>query len=356
MQAQLATARVGERRLQEIIARYGSTIVQAHAEALLAYSARLTRHALAQLPTKEGAFTDYLDDDGWGATDLPISVRLQIQDGRMRVDFTGSASQSTGCLNTVQAVVHSAVLYVVRCLVGEQVPANQGILEPIEIIIPEGSLLNPQRSLQGRVLGVAAAVAAGNVETSQRLVDALFGAMAELARGRIPAASQGTMNNLTLGGYDAVRGRAFAYYETLGGGMGARPGADGLSGVHVHMSNTRNTPIEALEMDLPLRVRSYRLRAGSGGAGRYRGGDGLCRELLFLTPATVTLLTERRKRGPYGLWGGGAGLPGVNVLERAGERQVLAGKITLDVAAGDVLCIHTPGGGGYSPEEERDGA
>ncbi|HEX7737820.1 MAG TPA: hydantoinase B/oxoprolinase family protein [Ktedonobacteraceae bacterium] len=356
MQAQLATARVGERRLQEIIARYGSQTVQAHAEALLAYSASLTRHALAQLPVKEVSFTDYLDDDGWGATDLPISVRLQIRDGRMLVDFAGSAPQSVGCLNTVQAVVHSAVLYVVRCLVGEQVPANEGILEPIEISVPEGSLLNPQRSLRGRAVGVAAAVAAGNVETSQRLVDTLFGALAELARERVPAASQGTMNNLTLGGYDAVRGQVFAYYETLGGGMGARPGVDGLSGVHVHMSNTRNTPVEALEMSLPVRVRRYSLRAGSGGAGRYRGGDGLCRELLFLTPATVTLLTERRARGPYGLWGGSAGQPGVNLLEHAGERRELAGKATLDVVVGDVLCIHTPGGGGYLSEEERDGA
>lgn len=356
MQAQLATARVGERRLQEIIARYGSTTVQAHAEALLSYSARLTRHALAQLPVREVAFTDYLDDDGWGATDLPISVRLQIQDGKMLVDFSGSAPQSVGCLNTVQAVVHSAVLYVVRCLVGEQVPANQGIMEALEISVPAGSLLNPQRSLHGRALGVAAAVAAGNVETSQRLVDVLFGALANLARERIPAASQGTMNNLTFGGYDAVRGQVFAYYETSGGGMGARPGADGLSGVHVHMSNTRNTPIEALEMGLPVRVRRYSLRPGSGGAGRYRGGDGLCRELLFLAPATVTLLTERRKRGPYGLWGGSAGQPGVNLLEHEGERRELAGKVTLDVVVGDVLCIHTPGGGGCFPEEEQDGA
>lgn len=347
MQAQMATARVGERRLQEIIARYGSTTVQAHAEALLAYSARLTGHALAQLPSSEVEFTDYLDDDGWGVEELPITVRLLMRDGKMLVDFTGSAPQSAGCLNTVKAVVHSAVLYVVRCLVGEQVPANQGILGPIEIIVPAGSLLNPQRTLHGRALGVAAAVAGGNVETSQRIVDTLFGALARLARDRVPAASQGTMNNLTFGGYDAQRGQVFAYYETLGGGMGARPGADGLSGVHVHMSNTRNTPVEALEMALPVRVRRYSLRAGSGGAGRYRGGEGLCRELLFLAPATVTLLTERRKHAPYGLWGGSAGMRGVNALESAGERRELAGKVTLDVSVGDVLCIHTPGGGGF---------
>jgi len=355
MQAQLATARIGERRLQEIIARYGSTVVQAHADALLAYSARLVSDALAQLPTAEARFTDYLDNDGWGAVDLPITVRLAVRNGRMHVDFTGSAAQSVGCLNTVSAVVHSAVLYVVRCLVGEHVPANQGILQPIEIVVPAGSLLNPQKSAQGRAQSVAAAVAAGNVETSQRLVDTLFGALAVLARDRVPAASQGTMNNLTFGGYDQSRGEAFAYYETLGGGMGARPGADGLSGVHVHMSNTRNTPVEALEMSLPVRVRRYALREGSGGAGRYRGGDGLCRELLFLEAATVTLLTERRNRAPYGLWGGKAGQPGANSLEHLGERRSLASKVTLDVGAGDILLIHTPGGGGFLPEEDEDG-
>ncbi len=349
MQAQLATARVGERRLQEIIARYGSTVVRRHADALLAYSARLTREALAQLSRGESHFTDYLEDDGWGATDLPISVRMLINGGKMRVDFTGSAAQSVGCLNTVRAVVHSAVFYVVRCLIGEHVPANQGCLEPIEIIIPEGSLLDPGRSSAGHKQSTAA-VAAGNVETSQRVVDALFGALASLTRERVPAASQGTMNNLTFGGYDELRGQPFAYYETLGGGMGARYGADGLSGVHVHMSNTRNTPIEVLEMNLPLRVRRYALRTGSGGAGRYRGGEGLCRELLFLVPATVTLLSERRVRAPYGLWGGSAGQIGENILEHEGEQRHLPGKTTFEIQAGDVLCLYTPGGGGFLPE------
>ena len=234
MQAQLATARVGERRLQEIVARYGSHAVQAHSDALLTYSASLTSSALAQLPAAEAVFTDYLDDDGWGATDLPIRVHLSIREGRMRVDFTGSSPQSMGCLNTVEAVVDSAVFYVVRCLVGEHVPANQGCLEPIEIVVPEGSLLNPRASVYGGdpplALGAAQhesrAVAAGNVETSQRIVDALFGALASVARERVPAASQGTMNNLTFGGYDERRGQPFAYYETMGGGMGARPGAD----------------------------------------------------------------------------------------------------------------------------------
>jgi 5-oxoprolinase (ATP-hydrolysing) len=353
MDAQMAAARVGERRLHEIIARYGSRTVQAHAGALLAYSAQLTRAALSQLPGSEVEFTDYLDDDGWGVESLPITVRIKVNNGTLAVDFTGSASQSAGCINAVRAVTHSAVLYVVRCLVGEHVPTNQGCLEPVSIFVPEGSLLNPVMLRAGSEVQPSAAVAAGNVETSQRVVDVLFGALSQLAPDRIPAASQGTMNNLTLGGYDAERGKAFAYYETMGGGMGARNGADGLSGVHVHMSNTRNTPIEALEMELPLRVRRYALRHGSGGAGRYRGGDGLCRELVFLAPATVTLLTERRKRAPYGLHGGDPGAVGVNMLERDGTVTYLPGKVTFDARVGDVLSICTPGGGGFFLTEQK---
>ena len=344
MDAQMAAARIGEQRLQEIIARYGSNIVKMHIDALCAYSSQLSRLALAALPDREVEFTDYLDDDGWGAELLPITVHMRVEQGQMTIDFAGSAAQSAGCVNAVEAVTRSAAFYVVRCLIGEQVPVNSGCMEPVTVRVPEGSILRPL---------APAAVAAGNVETSQRVVDALFGALAQLAPDRIPAASQGTMNNLTLGGYDAGRKSIFAYYETLGGGMGARPGADGLSGVHVHMSNTLNTPVEALEMDLPLRVRRYALRWGSGGAGRYRGGDGLCRAIEFLAPATVTLLSERRRRAPYGLHGGAAGAVGVNLLERNGNSMELVGKTTFDVYVGDVLIIQTPGGGGFLPWEEN---
>lgn len=342
MNAQMATARVGAQRLQEILARYGSHVVQAHADALLTYSARLTRAALALLPGGEAHYTDYLDDDGWGVQSLPISVHISVGNGAISVDFSGSAPQSMGCVNAVEAVTYSAVLYVIRCLVGEHVPTNQGCMEPVSISVPAGSILNPL---------APAAVAAGNVETSQRIVDALFGALAQLAPQRIPAASQGTMNNLTLGGYSAEHGRVFAYYETMGGGMGARPGADGLSGVHVHMSNTRNTPVEGLEMELPLRIRRYALRHGSGGVGCYHGGDGLCREICFLAPATVTLLTERRRTAPYGLHGGEPGAVGVNMLEREGVATELPAKTTFDVQANDVLIICTPGGGGFLQKE-----
>ena len=354
MDAQMAAARIGERRLHEIIARYGSRTVQAHADALLAYSAQLTRVALSQLPDREVTFTDYLDDDGWGVESLPITVRMKVENGDLEVDFTGSASQSTGCINAVQAVTHSAVLYVVRCVVGEHVPTNQGCMEPVSIHIPEGSLLDPNVRRTGNETQPSAAVAAGNVETSQRVVDVLFGALSQLAPDRIPAASQGTMNNLTFGGYDTERGKVFAYYETMGGGMGARNGLDGLSGVHVHMSNTRNTPIEALEMELPLRVRRYSLRHGSGGSGRYRGGDGLCRELVFLAPARVTLLTDRRVHAPYGLFGGEPGAVGINTLERDGTITKLPGKTTFDIKVGDILSISTPGGGGFLLKEQEN--
>ncbi|MDQ6660471.1 MAG: hydantoinase B/oxoprolinase family protein [Chloroflexota bacterium] len=346
MDAQIAAIRVGERRLQAILARYGSTVAQSHIDTLLAYAAQLTRAALMQLPDQTVTYTDYLDDDGWGVTDIPITVRVHMDHAaeKLCIDFTGSAAQSVGCINAVEAVTTSAVLYVVRCFVGERVPANQGCLDPIMLTIPRQSLLNPV---------APAAVAAGNVETSQRVVDVLFGALSQLAPTRIPAASQGTMNNLTLGGYHPNKG-IFAYYETMGGGMGARPASDGLSGVHVHMSNTRNTPIEALEMELPLRVRRYTLRPGSGGGGRYRGGEGLCRELLMLVPVTVTLLTDRRQRAPYGLFGGEAGKLGLNTLERNGVVTVLPGKVTLDLQAGDVLTICTPGGGGFLPQGEEN--
>ncbi len=340
MQSQLATVSVGERRLQELIARYGSHQVRYYAGALLDYTARLTRIALRELPAHHVEYCDYLDDDGWGVKSLKIQVRLQIEKETLIVDFTGSAPQSNGNVNAVQAVTTSSVMYVLRCLIGENVPINDGTLEAIRLIIPERSLLNPV---------APAAVAAGNVETSQRIVDVMFGALAQLAPLRVPAASQGTMNNLTIGGMLPESGRPFAYYETMGGGMGARPGADGLSGVHVHMSNTRNTPIEVLEMDLPVRVRRYALRYGTGGAGQYRGGDGLCRELEFLGPATVTLLTDRRDHAPYGLRGGFPGAKGLNRLEREGEWRDLPGKATFEVSAGDVVSLCSPGGGGFLP-------
>ncbi|MSQ40672.1 MAG: hydantoinase B/oxoprolinase family protein [Dehalococcoidia bacterium] len=341
--AQLAAYRVGERRLQEIVARYGWEETQAHMAAILDYSERLTRAAIGGIP--DGVYTarDFLDDDGLTGQPLLIQVAVRVRGEEMEVDFTGTAPQTPGCVNAPFAVTLSAVMYTVLCIAGEQAPPNEGVMRSIRVDAPVGCLINPTPPH---------AVAGGNVETSQRIVDVLFAALAQALPHRIPAASQGTMNNVLVGGHDPLRDKGFAYYETIGGGMGARPGKDGLSGVHTHMTNTMNTPIEALELQFPMRIRRYTLRRGSGGGGRRRGGDGIVRDMEFLAPATVTILSERRKSVPYGLQGGQPGESGENVLYKGGVEEVpLSAKVTFEAEAGDVLSIRTPGGGGWGEEE-----
>ncbi|MDE2970121.1 MAG: hydantoinase B/oxoprolinase family protein, partial [Chloroflexota bacterium] len=337
--AQIAACRTGERRLQEMVDRYGWATVAEHEAALLDYSERLTRAAISALPDGDYAFSDVLDDDGLTDEPVPIAVTVSVRGDAMTLDFSETADQRRGCVNAPLAVTLSAALYVLRCIVGEAAPANQGILRPVNVVAPEGSVVNPR---------APAAVAGGNVETSQRITDVLLGALAKALPDVVPAASQGTMNNVLVGGHEHGADRGFAYYETIAGGMGARPGADGLSAVHTHMTNTMNTPIEALELYHPMRVRSYRVRRGSGGDGRYRGGDGVVRDTEFLAPAVVTVLAERRRSAPYGLQGGADATPGETVLLKHGVEEVhLAPKITIDVAPGDVLSVRTPGGGGW---------
>lgn len=337
--AQIASIRVGEKRLQEIVERYGAADTLEHMDALLDYSERVTRQAIDHIPDGVYRVVDYMDDDGLTEEPVPIAVAITIDGDRMTIDFTGTSPQRPGCINAPQAVTVSASLYMVRCVVGDAAPANQGCLRPVNIITPRGTLVNPEPQR---------GVAGGNVETSQRITDVLLSAMSQALPQLIPAASQGTMNNLLIGGHDLERERPFVYYETIGGGMGARPGKDGISGIHTHMTNTMNTPIEALEFAFPLRLKRYALRRGSGGAGQYRGGAGLVRDVEFLSPARVTILSERRKFRPPGYHGGQHGQPGENVLLKGGYEEVrLAGKETLDVAAGDVLSIRTPGGGGW---------
>jgi N-methylhydantoinase B len=359
--AQLAAHAIGAIRLQEIVGRYGLDETINHAHELIDYAKRLTKAAVARIPDGQYTFSDHLDHDGQSKKPLLIRASVTIRGDEMLVDFAGTVPAVRGSLNAVPAIVESAVAYCLRCVALEMLktslPMNQGAFEPITLSIPPGSLLDPYPPH---------AVAAGNVETSQRIVDVVFGALSKALPELVPAASQGTMNNLTFGGalpggdYPIAKGKSdrsqdagpqraepFAYYETIGGGAGAGPHAHGGDGVHVHMSNTLNTPVEAMEYNFPLRVLEYRLRSGSGGYGRYRGGDGLVRAIQFLSPVTATIMSERREIPPYGLSGGEPGQRGRNTLVRAGNERRLSGKVTLDIVPGDVLRIETPGGGGW---------
>lgn len=338
MEAQVAANRVGERRLQEMMGKYGAPEITEYMQELCAYASRMVRARLREIPNGRYTYTDMLDNDG--ITDEPIEIRvaIEIEDDTAFVDFTGTAQQVRGSVNAIYAITLSAVFYAFRCIAGADVPANAGCLEPIRVVAPEGTVVNAK---------FPAAVAGGNVETSQRIVDVLLGALAQACPDQIPAASSGTMNNLTIGGYDVSRGKEFTYYETIAGGMGARPNRDGIDAIHTHMTNTMNTPIEAIETNYPMRVVAYAIRRGTGGAGKFRGGAGVIRALRLLTDAEVTILSERRIRGPYGLQGGEPGEPGRNVLISGGEEHPLVGKVSVSTREGDVIRIETPGGGGF---------
>src|SRR5205085_402919 len=336
----------GVRRLSALLRQHGTAFAREVPTALMRHAARCVTAALASLPRGTYRFADVLDDDGLGNGPIPIRVAVTLAGGRVRVDFSGSSPQTRGPVNAVAAVTRAAATYAVRCVLGGDFPVNHGALERIEVIAPAGSVVNPRPP---------AAVAAGNVETSQRIVDVVLGALARALPDRVPAASSGTMNNLLIGGKDPRHDAPFAYYETLAGGHGAGPAWNGASALQAHMTNTRNTPIESLEHAYPLRVRAMRIRRGSGGAGRHRGGDGIERTLELLAAARVTVISERRARGPYGLAGGAAGRPGRNsVRVRRGARQELPGKFVRDLAPGDVLTVASPGGGGHgSPAAPR---
>ena len=339
--AQIGSLKTGAARLLEIIERRGEKEATIYAAQLIDYSARLMRRTIAAIPDGVYEAEDSLDDDGIDDRPVRIAVRIVIRGERAVIDFNGSAPQVTGAINAVEAITVSAVSYVFRCLVGGEVPASAGLMEPIEVIAPAGTVVNANPP---------ASVAGGNVETSQRIVDVLFKALAQALPDRIPAASQGTMNNLTIGGIDTRTGLEFSYYETVAGGMGARPSLDGMSGVHTHMTNSLNTPAEALEYAYPLRVREYRLRRGSGGKGKQRGGDGVVREIETLVPARMSLLADRRKRGPYGLHGGADGEVGKNKI----NGTEIAAKSSHQLKAGDHIRIETPGGGGFGSGDKTD--
>jgi N-methylhydantoinase B len=338
LRAQIAALNVGAERLRALVGTNGRAQVVSAMAALKDYADRLMRATLNRLRSGTYRAEDCLDDDGVGTGPIPIRVAIRIRGGRAIVDFTGSAPQVRGSVNANYAIALSATFYVMKCLAAEAVPANEGLMRPIRLIAPPGSIVNALPP---------AAVAGGNVETSQRIVDVLMRALAKAAPDRMPAASSGSMSNLTIGGYDTIRRRHFSYYETIAGGAGAAPGHPGASGLHTHMTNTLNTPIEALESYYPMRITEYRIRRGSGGDGAAAGGDGLTRELECLVPATVSLLSERRTVAPWGLAGGGPGKTGVNYLVHDGRRTRMPGKFNQRVEAGERVRVETPGGGGW---------
>lgn len=336
--AQVMSNRRGADRLCEIVTRYGLPRVHRSAEDLLDYSERVTRAMLRDIPDGEYRFEDFLDDDGVSDEPVRIAAAVRVRGDEVEVDFTGSSAQAAGPMNANYAIAVSAAMYCFRCLIEAEVPYNAGLLRPIRVIAPERSVVNA---------GLPSAMAAGNVETSQRITDVILGALAQALPERIPAASSGTMNNLSFGGWDTFRNRPFAYYETIAGGMGASPRGPGRSATHTHMTNSWNTPIEAFEHAYPLRVRAYKIRAGSGGAGKHAGGDGIVRELEFLEPAEVTILSDRRKRGPYGLQGGANGVCGSSGVIKEGSHNELPSKTRFVIQRNEVLRIETPGGGGW---------
>jgi N-methylhydantoinase B len=372
--AQIAACHTGAERIREVCSRYGVERARRAAADLLDYSEELMRAFLQRVPAGKYRAEDFLDGDGISERAIKIAVEITVHrsgekrrqgavatagqhagaaDGRrplrlalwagprymVTVDFTGSDPQVEGSVNAVAAITYSACFYVFRCLLAEDVPAAAGLMRPIQVIAPAGTIVNARPP---------AAVAGGNVETSQRIVDAVLRALAQAIPDRIPAAASGTMNNLTIGGIDPRTSEPFAYYETVAGGMGARLGKAGVSGVHTHMTNSLNTPAEALEYAYPLRVRKYSLRPGSGGEGKFRGGDGIVREIEVLTDCEVTLLADRRTRGPWGLAGGADGAPGKTFITRHdGSIEPMPGKFSTRLRKGERVTIETPGGGGW---------
>ena len=329
--AQRAACAAGGTGWRALLAREGVPRLDAACDALLDYTARRAGAKLAEIGPVSGGAEDILEGDGNSDAPVPLAVRLRIDRGTLHLDFTGSSPRVRGNVNCPLAVTRAAALFVLRSLLDDDIPTNEGLARPISIVTPANCVLDARWP---------SAVAAGNVETSQRVTDLLFAALAD-AGVRVPAQGQGTMNNVTFGG------DGWTFYETLGGGQGASERGPGPSGVHVGMSNTRNTPIESLERSYPIEIVEYAIRRNSGGAGAHRGGDGVVRRYRVLERCTVTLLTERRGRAPRGARGGADALPGLNLL----NGSPLPAKCRRELEAGDVITVETPGGGGYGGRE-----
>jgi N-methylhydantoinase B len=338
--AQLGACRVGVARVLELVDRFGHSRLLNGIRATMQGSERLMRAVLASLPAGEWRAEDFLDDDGVRPGQIGIHIAFRNDPVRRRasVDFAGTNPQVSGSINAVYAITWSAIFYAFRCLLPPDAVVTAGLMRPVQVLAPQGTVVNAVPP---------AAVAGGNVETSQRIVDVLMRALSQPLPERIPAASSGTMNNLTIGGIDPRTGHPYTYYETVAGGLGASPQIHGASGHHAHMTNSLNTPVEALEYAYPFRMVRYALRHGSGGSGLHHGGDGLVREIELLGDAQVTLLADRRKSQPWGLAGGEPGASGKSIITRDGKECELPGKCTLELPAGSRIRIESPGGGGW---------
>lgn len=346
LRAQHAACATGIARLKALVSRYSASLLREGMAAVMDYSQRRMQAEIAGLADSTACYEDALDDDG--ITDHPVRISgcVTIAGQTIRVDFTGSSPQVAGPLNAVYAVTASATYFALRALTDPEIPPNAGCYRPIEIVAPPGSVVNPSPP---------APVVGGNLETSQRIVDVILGAFSKICPERVIAACQGTMNNLAIGGVDPRSGRPYTLYETIAGGFGARPTADGIDGIHSHMTNTLNTPVEALETAYPLRVERYELIPASGGEGRFRGGLGIRRDITVIGhTARVSLLTDRRTTRPYGLSGGKPGQAGKNVLIREGQETPLPGKGTFTLHPGETVSVRTPGGGGHGDPARRD--
>ena len=342
--AQTGALELGEKRLGETIEKYSLTKLLEAKEALLNYSERIMKETIRAIPDGVYRFEDFLENDGAGTSNIPIKVKITIKGTSAEVNFRGSSPPVKGNVNAPYSVTTAAAIYVFQCLAPKELPLNSGPLRTVKIIVDEDSLLNAK---------FPRAVVGGNVETSQRIVDVVLGALSKAIPNQIPAASAGSMSNITFGGINPRTGTNYAYYETIAGGMGGRFGMEGVSAVQTHMTNTLNTPVEALERELPVMINSYTIRRGSGGSGRFKGGDAIKREFKFLKKATLSLITERRKLSPYGLVGGESAKKGKNLLIAKNKVKTLPPKCTFEVKRGDVVSIETPGGGGWGRRRSK---
>jgi len=330
--SQIAANKRGINRIEDNIKKYGYKHIADNAKFLINYSEKIFKSFIKEIPDGEYTYEDVMDDDGFSNFNIKIKTRLIIKGDQITLDFSGSDPQVKGGINTNEAITYSAALYVLTALIDEDIPINSGIMRTVDLNLPKHTIVNADKP---------AGLAGGNVETSQRIVDVILGVFSKVLPGRIPASSQGTMNNISFGG------TTHSYYETLGGGCGAGPGFEGESAVHSHMTNSLNTPIEAMEIDFPIQILKYAIRKNSGGKGKYQGGDGLIRSYCFLTDSHLSILSERRKNPPKGILGGLPGKTGKNLLIRNGISKLLGSKVNLDIKKGDILTIKTPGGGGY---------